>query len=157
MSLTAKEIAANIRKELKSVGYTSKQVSVRKSPSGYVVSVTVKDKNVPLHVVEAFAKGHEEPSVLCEHNGFDGVYSSLGVDVRVEYTYEIQKELREEFEAKYADAIAELKEKGTAFFGDVQVLETASALVVLVSFTEEHEERVHYNLTNIALAFHNHA
>src|SRR3990172_7924212 len=55
------ERAAEIRKQLKAKGWTSRQVSVKSDlySMGSTIRVVIKDAGVPLSVVEAIADAHE--------------------------------------------------------------------------------------------------
>lgn len=60
--MTGKELAKQIRQEIKAqLGYTSRQVSVRKRSGGYstCILVTVKSLDIPLEPIENLTEKHE--------------------------------------------------------------------------------------------------
>jgi len=85
--MTAKEKAANIRKELKKqLGVTSRQVSVRSRNSGYdeAIDVTIKDLKVNKAKVEAIASKYEYIR-RCEYSGEILAGGNTYVFVRLDY------------------------------------------------------------------------
>tara|TARA_R110002020_G_scaffold26908_3_gene86934 strand:- start:1439 stop:1708 length:270 start_codon:yes stop_codon:yes gene_type:complete len=65
------ELAKQIRQEIKkTLGYSSRQVSVRNRPCGYSTSlkITVKSLDIPLEPIEAIAKKYKSVD-RCEYTG----------------------------------------------------------------------------------------
>ncbi len=85
MSMTTKERAAAIRAELKSKGWTSRDVSVRfeQFSLGSSVHVTIKNPAVPLAPVKAIASAHERID-YCPYSGEILSGSNRHVEVRYE-------------------------------------------------------------------------
>ena len=68
--MSAKEIAAEIRKDLKKLGYTPRQVSVRSEyfSMGSSVSITVKDITCDFDAIDRIARSYERIR-RCEYTG----------------------------------------------------------------------------------------
>lgn len=96
--ITAKEKAAAIRKELKKLGVTNRQVSVRSRNSGYdeAIDVTIKDLKVNKAKVEAIANRYEYIR-RCEYSGEILSGGNTYVFVRLDYDalYAAKEELLE--------------------------------------------------------------
>lgn len=67
MIKTAKDIAKDIRTELKEMGFNSKKISVRKNDCN-VVLVTLKDESIDREKIEQIANKHKDVD-YCEKTG----------------------------------------------------------------------------------------
>ena len=115
------EKAAIVRKSLKGIGITSKQVSVKSGYSGYdsVLRITIKDLTVSYQTVENIAK-HFEEYERDERSG--EILEGGNTFIFTDYDYDAIRAAADEM-IKQATEIAARKESGTvAKSGTLEVI-----------------------------------
>lgn len=97
--MTRKDKAATIRKDLKALGWSGRQVSVRVC-RGSSIYVTVKDPTVSLHKVEKIAMPYQSVR-RCEYSG--EILSGGNTFITVEYDRNLVREKAAEVESLLSD------------------------------------------------------
>lgn len=108
MTTTLKEATATIRKALKAMGYSSRDISVRGESysMGSSITVTVKVRGVDLKAIKAVAEQAQRID-RCEITG--EILSGGNRFVEVDYAWELVRELAAQVRAEAEAAMAEMK------------------------------------------------